>query len=219
MMLVGSMFAQQRSFAVDARLYEHARFNLIIESRMEIFEGTNNRNFVGRQPFKFDSVFMTMIDGGKNSPVSSVLHPATGVVNGRVRLRLRSVDPILFAVIGSDSSDIWSPEGEFYRHLLFPLRNRAFAVHGESWTSHRIDRNAISDLTIVGDDTVQGLLCTKLSHKFSSPYGLSLIYLNESIWIRKSDNSTQRIEWDVRQSGEDPVIKVKKLKLYAWRSR
>jgi hypothetical protein len=220
MMLLGGLILQQRTFEADPRVYERAKFNVVLQSKMEISEGSDQSHFFGIGKYKFDSTYATTISATASGAKSLIqAGTVTAVVNGRVRFRLKAMDPILFVVIGSGRSEMWSPESAFRIHLFYPLNGRSFSPRLGEWLSQRTVSTSLSTMKIEPNEMIEGFDCFKFSHKFSSPKGESRLDLFETIWLRKVDNSTQRIEWDVRQSGTDLVVNVKKLKMYAWRSR
>ena len=220
MIFFGSSLLQQKTFEAEPAAYAHAKFNVILQSKMEVYEGTDNKNFFSRQPYRFDSAFMTTIEAlplGRKSAIEA--SPAIAIVNGHLKVRLKSMDPILFYMIGNGRSDIWSPESAFRSHLFYPLYQRSFLQSNEGWMSRRLVNTTLSTIKMEPSGTVQGIECLKFSHKFSSTYGNARFDLFETIWLRKVDNSTQRMEWDIRQSGTDQVINVKRLKMFVWRNR
>jgi hypothetical protein len=102
---------------------------------------------------------------------------------------------------------------------MSPLLDRQFKMVDGKWVSRQSNENMNSSMVILGDELIGGFNCTKISHVFSTQYGLLVMDSRETIWSRKSDNTTQRIEWEIRQVGKDEMFNINKLKVTAWRNR
>ena len=195
---------------------------------MSITESTKPTltNFYALNTYNFSSVLMATLSNGDVAGKKTLkIEPAMGIVNGGARFRIATPDPLLAFFFGrggqanSLDGESWVSGKTLVDHFQFPLDGRTFYKEDGVWVSHLNNSRVTSKMTLEGEAKMGGVPCLKFGHQFVSPYGGFQLDSFQTIWVRVSDNSVQRLEWEIRQSGSKAMIDIKKLKVTFWRNR
>ena len=202
---------QEMSYFAAPGAYAKAKFSFIMDSNIspDVRDSAHGFN-LSLQPYPFiKTAFMGRVDHEHFVPNTLEVSLATGKPHWR---KGNFIQALLLLSESQQANEL------LVGQLEFPLKLARFKNYQGSWISEVSNNFGTIKTVLVGEETVKGQDCLRFSQVFrfdQNPVGFES---RETVWLRKSDCTTQRYEWDIRQTGNNIRLIIRKLKLTIWRT-
>ncbi len=206
-----------RTFKALTSAYLDSKYCLVIESKVISADPKIRMEelpIVELRSKKISEFFIAKMENGGLPK----LQISISCLTGRVKFSHRSGPSKILSFLGPPKFFGVDANLLVSHHLFYPLQGLPFVNKNGIWISQFAHVFGQSIVKLERQELMMGVPCMRFSISRTSSLGDSALKSTENLWIRESDQATQRLEWEIEQSGTANNFEIQKLKLTFFRN-